>query len=162
MAANGQFLVPTLTGYYWMAGLGEAIDPASVEPEAEMAPMLVELANHNLDQAAMTLRAAREEGVRIALGSDDGVGVSAALELLRLVFHGLTAKEALITATGTAAEALVVDAQVGTVTTGKIADLVVVDGDPLVDPEVLLDPRRVWLVLQGGEVVAGSALEREV
>jgi imidazolonepropionase-like amidohydrolase len=28
MAASGQVLVPTLSGYYWMAGLGDAVDPA--------------------------------------------------------------------------------------------------------------------------------------
>ena len=34
MAAAGQALVPTLSGYYWMAGLGEAIDPATGPREA--------------------------------------------------------------------------------------------------------------------------------
>ena len=29
MAAAGQVLVPTLSGYYWMAGLGEVVDPAA-------------------------------------------------------------------------------------------------------------------------------------
>jgi imidazolonepropionase-like amidohydrolase len=160
MAARGQFLVPTLTGYYWVAGLGDAIDPSGVETEPEFMPMLVELANHNLDQGAKSLRAAREEGVRIALGSDGEVGANVGREVVRMIFHGLTPKEALVAATGTAAEALGIDPLVGTVTTGKIADLVVFDGDPLVTSELLLDSGKVWLVLQGGEPVAGSALER--
>ena len=162
MAANSQFLVPTLSGYYWVAGLGDAIDPAGVEPQPEFAPMLVELANHNLDQGARSLRAANEEGVRIALGSDGEVGADVGRELVRMIFHGLTPKEALVAATRTAAEALGIDAHVGTVTTGKIADLVVVDGDPLATPELLLDSSRVWLVFQRGEPVAGAALERDV
>jgi imidazolonepropionase-like amidohydrolase len=124
--------------------------------------LLVELANHNLDQGAKSLRAANQEGVRIALGSDGEVGANVALELVRMVFHGLTPKEALVAATRTAAEALGIDAHVGTVTTGTIADLVVVDGDPLATPELLLDARRVWLVLQRGVPVAGAALERDV
>ena len=41
-----------------------------------------------------------------------------------------------------------------------LADLIVVDGDPLAQPELLADRERVWLVLQLGEPVAGTALER--
>jgi imidazolonepropionase-like amidohydrolase len=41
------------------------------------------------------------------------------------------------------------------VTAGAIADLLVVDGDPLADIRVLNDPARVWLVMQGGRIVAG-------
>ena len=47
---------------------------------------------------------------------------------------------------------------VGTVEPGKLADLIVVDGDPLADPELLSDPARIWLVLQAGVPVAGQAL----
>ena len=39
---------------------------------------------------------------------------------------------------------------------GKLADLLVVDGDVVAHPELLLDPRRIWLVLQLGEPVAGT------
>jgi imidazolonepropionase-like amidohydrolase len=44
---------------------------------------------------------------------------------------------------------------------GRIADLVVVDGDPLSVPGLLRRRERIWLVLQLGEPVAGVALERE-
>jgi imidazolonepropionase-like amidohydrolase len=40
-----------------------------------------------------------------------------------------------------------------------VADLLVVDGDPLTDPAVLVDRDRIWLVIQHGEPVAGAALE---
>ncbi|HZR52850.1 MAG TPA: amidohydrolase family protein [Streptosporangiaceae bacterium] len=50
MAANGQVLVPTLSGYYWMAGLGEVIDPADAEPRPDMPPVLAELAVRNLTE----------------------------------------------------------------------------------------------------------------
>src|SRR5262249_3525772 len=36
MAASGQVLVPTLSGYYWMAGLGDAVDPATAQRAPEM------------------------------------------------------------------------------------------------------------------------------
>jgi hypothetical protein len=42
------------------------------------------------------------------------------------------------------------------------AQRAVVDGDPLEDPEVLLDADRIWLVVQSGRPVAGAALETEL
>jgi imidazolonepropionase-like amidohydrolase len=161
MAANGQVLIPTLGGYYWMAGLGEAIDPGSTEINPEMIPSIVELAHHNLEQGTLSMRAARAAGVKIALGADrNGVsGDDVALELLRMVHHGLSVEEALIAATRTAAEALGLEQFIGTVDPGKFADLVVVDGDLVAEPQLLLDRERIWLVLQLGEPVAGVAVE---
>jgi hypothetical protein len=43
-----------------------------------------------------------------------------------------------------------------------VADLVVVDGDPLDDPELLLDEARIWLVFQAGGVVAGAGLDSDL
>jgi imidazolonepropionase-like amidohydrolase len=156
MAAAGQVLVPTLSGYYWMAGLGEAIDQATAQAEPEMPPVLSELAERNLAEGAASMRAARQAGVKIALGSDMSLAVG--LEIQRMVHHGLTPAEVLVAATSTAAQALDLDEYVGTVASGKIADLIVVDGDPLADPELLSDPARIWLVLQAGVPVAGQAL----
>jgi imidazolonepropionase-like amidohydrolase len=191
MAAGGQVLVPTLSGYYWMAGLEEAVgpgggpgpstdpastsaDPASTSagpargqagparPHADpgMPPMLIRLARHNLEQGAASMRAARQAGVPIALGSD--VSLATGLEIQRMVHHGLTAAEALVAATRTAAEALGLGEHVGTVAEGKLADLVVVDGDPLTEPHLLCDSGRIWLVLQLGVPVAGQALTSSV
>jgi len=157
MAAAGQVLVPTLSGYYWMAGLGDAVDPADAEPVPEMPPVLIDLAHRNLDEGAASMRAARQAGVKIALGSD--MSLETGLEIERMVHHGLTAAEALTAATGTAAEALGLDQHIGTVETGKLADLVIVDGDPVREPRLLADPGRIWLVLQLGAPAAGQALE---
>jgi imidazolonepropionase-like amidohydrolase len=176
MAAGGQVLVPTLSGYYWMAGLEEAIDPedrtglASASPDRRdaapsahadpgMPPMLTGLARHNLEQGAASMRAARQVGVPIALGSD--VSLATGLEIQRMVHHGLPPAEALVAATRTAAEALGLGELIGTVTEGKLADLVVVDGDPLTEPRLLCDPGRIWLVLQLGAPVAGQALSNQ-
>jgi imidazolonepropionase-like amidohydrolase len=161
MAAQGQVLVPTLSGYYWMGGLGDVIDPAGGRVEPEMLPSIVELAHYNLDQGTRSLRAARDAGVKIALGSDRG-GVSGddtALELVRMIHHGLTPADALRSATSTAAEAIDLHEHIGTIEAGKLADLLAVDGDVLEHPELLLDPAKIWLVVQLGTVVAGAALE---
>ena len=156
MAAAGQVLVPTLSGYYWMAGLGEAIDRATAQAEPEMPPVLSELAERNLAEGAASMRAARQAGVKIALGSDMSLAVG--LEIQRMVHHGLTPAEVLVAATSTAAQALDLDEHIGTVADGKLADLIIVDGDPLADPQLLSDPARIWLVLQAGVPVAGQAL----
>jgi imidazolonepropionase-like amidohydrolase len=156
MAASGQVLVPTLSGYYWMAGLGEAVDPATAHAEPEMPPVLAELAQLNLREGAASMRAARQAGVKIALGSD--MSLATGLEIQRMVHHGLPPADVLVAATRTAAQALDLDAHIGTVAEGKLADLIVVDGDPLADPRLLSDPARIWLVLQAGVPVAGQAL----
>ena len=173
MAAGGQVLVPTLSGYYWMAGLEEAVDPEGrPEPSAStagglagahadpgMPPVLTGLARHNLEQGAASMRAARQAGVPIALGSD--VSLATGLEIQRMVHHGLTPAEALVAATSTAAEALGLGEHIGTVAEDKLADLIIVDGDPLTEPQLLADPGRIWLVLQLGVPVAGQALSSE-
>lgn len=160
MAGNGQVLVPTLSGYYWMAGFGEVVDPAAAQRAPEMPPALVELAGINLKNGAASMRAARDAGVKIALGSDKEV--CAGLEIQRMIFHGLTAAEALVAATSTAAQALGLAGHVGTVEEGKLADLLIVDGDPLAAPGLLADRARIWLVLQLGVPVTGQALEQEL
>ncbi len=103
---------------------------------------------------------ARDAGVKIALGSDVPLGTG--LEIQRMIRHGLSPREALTAATRTAAEALGLAEQIGTVEDGKLADLLIVDGDPVEEPHLLTDTSRIWLVLQLGVPVAGRALERDV
>jgi imidazolonepropionase-like amidohydrolase len=160
MAASCQVLVPTLSGYYWMAGLGDAVDQYGARRVPEMPPQLVELAEHNLEQGAASMRAARDAGVSIALGSDVELGVG--LELQRMIHHGLTPAEALTAATRNAAQALGLADYIGTIEPGKLADLLIVGGDPLAEPQLLADRRRIWLVLQLGVPVAGTAMEAEI
>jgi imidazolonepropionase-like amidohydrolase len=119
----------------------------------------VELARYNLGQAASTLQAAQAAGVPIALGHDWQPFANAGIELVRMNHHGLRPHEALIAATAVGARALGLDQQLGTIEPGKLADLLVVDADPLTDPAALCDRDRIWLVLQLGEPVAGAALE---
>jgi imidazolonepropionase-like amidohydrolase len=157
MASSGQVLVPTLSGYYEMAGLGEK-DGEEAGPATQMTPMLADLARRNIDEGAASMRAASDRGVKIALGSDIRLGTG--LEVQRMIQHGLTAHQALMAATSTAAQALGLAEHIGTVAEGKLADLLIVDGDPLEEPGLLTDISRIWLVLQLGAPVAGQALER--
>jgi imidazolonepropionase-like amidohydrolase len=149
MAASGQVLVPTLS---FLLGLVDA-------GTSTWAPELVELGEHNVEQARLTVAAARRAGVRIAMGYDAAPLRSATKEILALIDAGLSASEALVAATSGSAYALGLDAHIGTVEAGKLADLLVVDGDPLAEPGLLCERERIWLVLRLGKPAAGAALE---
>ena len=58
--------------------------------------------------------------------------------------------QAIVASTGAAAELLRLDDQLGTVASGKLADLLLVEGDPLKDIALLSDAERLALVLKGG------------
>jgi imidazolonepropionase-like amidohydrolase len=172
MAASGQVLVPTLGCFYGVAGPaapsvggGGVVDgagSANGAPPPTWSHLLVELALYNLEQADLTLRAANAAGVAIATGHDWAPIHDLGSEIVRMVHHGLSAREALVASTATAARALGLAHRVGTVEPGRLADLVVVDGDPLERPAVLRERDRIWLVLQLGAPVAGTVLEGAV
>ena len=165
MAASGQVLVPTLGCFYGIAGAAapdagpDGRAAPSAEAPATWSHLLVDLALHNLEQADLTLNAANTAGVAIAAGHDWAPISDLGLEIVQMSHHGLSAREALVAATRTAAQALGLGDRVGTIEPGKIADLVVVDGDPLARVGILRDPHRMWLVLQHGAPVAGTTLE---
>jgi imidazolonepropionase-like amidohydrolase len=146
MAQRGIVLVPTLSTFHDLAD----------RFTGDFAPALVEQAKRQKDEAYSTLVAARDAGVTLAMGHDSGPPGDNAIELVRMVEGGLTPIEGIVAATRGSATALGRDEELGTVTAGAVADLLVVDGDPLADIRVLNDPARVWLVVQEGRVVAGS------
>jgi imidazolonepropionase-like amidohydrolase len=142
MAARGIFFVPTFAVYEYH--------------RKSALPHVRERAQHLQEHHAESLRRAVAAGVRIAAGTDAGGHghPSNALEIECLVKAGLTPLQALRAATGWAAECLGLDRDIGTVEEGKLADLVVVAGDPVTDVAVLQDPARIALVLKDGEVIA--------
>jgi imidazolonepropionase-like amidohydrolase len=142
MAEHGTILVPTLSVFDHVANSDTY--PAWMRERARRLG----------ESARLTIEAARKEGVAIAMGADAPPQGGNAQELVRLADAGLTPLETLTAATGVAARACRVDRLVGTVEPGKAADLIVVDGNPLTDLTILTDPRRLWLVLQGGTVIA--------
>lgn len=93
-----------------------------------------------------------ERGVRIGLGTDSGmIGHGQNLrELEYLCKLGMSPMAAIEAGTRVSAEQLGVQDRLGTLEAGKIADLVVCDGDPLTDVSVLGRPDNVVLVVQGG------------
>ncbi|HEY5726437.1 MAG TPA: amidohydrolase family protein, partial [Methylomirabilota bacterium] len=85
-------------------------------------------------------------GIRIAVGTDSMHGLMA-FEIATLVRLGVSAHDALIAGTRGGAEACRVDGDLGTLTPGKRADLIAIEGNPLADIEAL---RRVRLVMKDG------------
>jgi len=75
---------------------------------------------------------------------------------------GLTPLQALRAATGWAAECVGLERDLGTVEKGKLADLVVVRGDPLSDVTILQNPERIALVLKDGEIAANRMAKNPV
>jgi imidazolonepropionase-like amidohydrolase len=105
-----------------------------------------------------TIRALHAAGARIIAGVDSPLvpyGLSLHGELEDYVAAGLSPFEALQTATVNTARLLNADSDLGTLQAGKLADLVIVEGDPLADIKAA---RRVRTVIKNGEVYELSAL----
>lgn len=94
------------------------------------------------------IKALHDAGVRIVAGTDYGLpGFSLLRELELYVEGGLTPLEALRSATAVPAEVMGLAGDVGTIETGKRADLVVLDADPLADIHNIRTGR--WVVASG-------------
>ncbi len=110
-----------------------------------------------------SFRRALEANVPIAMGTDAATPFNHhgcnARELELMVEAGMSPQQALLSATVRAADLLGLSEHLGTVTPGKIADLIVVAGDPLADIRVLQDVSRILLVMKEGQVVVDRGLE---
>jgi imidazolonepropionase-like amidohydrolase len=140
MAVQGTVFVPTLTVYVYHRE----------SPAPHVRERAVALYPHHV----ASVRRALDLGVPIAAGTDAGGHghPKNALELKYLVEAGLTPMQALRAATQWAARCLGLEREVGTIEKGRLADIVVVNGNPLDDVTMLLDPARIELVLKGGAI----------
>lgn len=128
MAEAGVVLVPNVTSW-------------APRPEARWSryPTMAGIA---LERIWDTVRLAIEKGVAIAAGTDlhnDQIHT----ELQAYVEMGMTATQALRAATINGARLLGQDDRIGSVAVGKVADLVILDGDPRANLTVLATPRVV-------------------
>jgi imidazolonepropionase-like amidohydrolase/Tol biopolymer transport system component len=112
------------------------------------------LYNRHLRSRALTSRL-HEAGVVLASGTDHVLPNSTQLNLVGLVGAGLAPLEAIAAATSNAARVIGAAAEIGTVEVGKLADLVILDADPLED---IANTERIWRVIQGGRIVDRAAL----
>lgn len=106
--------------------------------------------------AARGLAELNRRGVRILGGGDYGFGLTPhgnnARDLDHLVrYCGFTPMEALLTMTKNGGEAMDLPGELGQIREGFLADLVLVDGDPLADSHILLDRARLLAVMKDGQ-----------
>jgi imidazolonepropionase-like amidohydrolase len=149
MADRGTWLVPTLTA---SLGLSEAIKSG-----VPMWPEAAEKERITAGAAEESVRAAIAAGVKIAMGTDAPVYPHGKnlRELKLLVQAGMKPAQALHAATLSAARLMGMDGELGSLEPGKLADLVIVDGDAL-DIHDLGD--RIRAVYQNGVLVSAREL----
>jgi imidazolonepropionase-like amidohydrolase len=138
MADRGQFLVPTLS---------------IVADHVRLGPPAFRVRAGNLmDECRRTIERAQELGVKMAMGTDAGAYGHArnAREVRFLVEVGISPMTALVMSTSAAAECIGLQDTIGSLEAGKLADLLVVDGDPLRQIGVLEQSERLRIVMQGG------------
>jgi len=146
MKERGTWLVPTLVA---PRGVLDAADAGMAIPEASLAK-----AREVIDIHRESFRRAVEAGVRIAMGTDSGVTPHGRnlRELQLMADGGMSPAEVLVATTSSAAQLMRVDDELGTIETGKRADLVVITGDAY-DLATIED--RIEAVYQDGRRVAG-------
>jgi imidazolonepropionase-like amidohydrolase len=145
MADHGAFMVPTLQALEMLATYPERWNLA-VEKVARLRSIA--------DQAADSVRIADEAGVAIGSGSDVvGPWQGHRGEEIVLKARILGAHKAILAATSTNAALFNLSHRIGTIQPGKVADLILVAGEPLNHVELLADPMSIPLVMQAGLVV---------
>ncbi len=146
MKRRGTFMVPTLVAPVWVLRYAESA-PDSLHPQS------IHKANEVVDAHQDAFRRALDAGVRIAFGTDQGVGPHGrnAEELELMVKAGMTPMQAIVSVTKTASECIHMADEVGTLEPGKLADILVVDGDPLADIRTLRDRESLLLIMKGGQ-----------
>ena len=98
-----------------------------------------------------------DAGVTVESGTDSTAGFTLVRELELHVKAGLPAERVLADATLGAARIMKKDAQLGSITPHKLADLVLVDGDPT---RHISDIRRTAMVVKNGVVYDPAAIAR--
>jgi len=150
MIRNNIYLVTTLLAGYLMLehGIKDGVPGFMIEKSKRIRAL-------RIDAVKRAIRA----GVQVAMGSDAGISPynyhgRNAWEVIVYVKEGLmSAEQAIISATQNAAQACGWEKDIGTIEEGKIADIIVVDGSPLENIEVLGSEKNIKMVFKDGKPV---------
>jgi imidazolonepropionase-like amidohydrolase len=138
-------LIPTLVAPHWVIRHAEA---------GRMPAYAIAKAKAVIDDHRSSIRQAIESGVKIAFGTDTGVGPhgSNGEEFLLMRELGMEPLDCVRAATTVAAETIGMKG-VGKLEPGSWGDVIGVPGDPVANLELIARPDNVKLVVKGGEVV---------
>lgn len=143
MKQHGTYYVPTISAGRFVADKSreDGYFPAIVRPKAAVIGPLIQA----------TFQRAYAAGVKIAFGTDQGVAPHGdnAKEFIYMVEAGMPAMKAIQSATREASILLGAEQDLGTVESGRFADLVAVPGDPLADISLMT---RTSFVMKAGKV----------
>ena len=173
LVAHHTVVDPTLALFEWIMHPASTpvveFEPGVSKVPAEMvsqlthagaSPQAAARAQGRFDRMVAAVGALHRAGVPIVAGTDQSVpGYSLHREMELYVKAGFTPLEAIQSATIVPARVMHLDSELGTVTVGKRADLLIVDGHPLTN---INDTRNVWLVLQDGRRYTPAPLWRVV
>ncbi|HEY1720969.1 MAG TPA: amidohydrolase family protein [Magnetospirillaceae bacterium] len=148
-AAKDQiFVVPTFSVLVELTYRGEAYGlPKGSPMQRNM--------EHELEACAKSMRALHKRGVRIMPGGDYGFAWAKhgenAKDLLHLVeYAGMTPMEALLSTTKLGGQIMMQPDELGQIKEGYLADMLLVDGDPLADLSILQDRNKILAVMKDG------------
>jgi imidazolonepropionase-like amidohydrolase len=155
MLSHGTYYVPTLVATTRIVehGVAGGIPPAWVEKAKRVQELHVRSFGRVL-----------KAGVKIAMGTDAGTPYNMhgdnLTELALMVDAGMTPMQAIVAATQTGAELLDFADRLGTLAPGKLADIVVVRGDPISNIGLFRDRSNVVHVIKGGAIVRSALPQR--
>jgi len=144
MARKGAFMVPTLVAYEALSRRGS---------ELGLAPVSVEKLQIVLDAGLSSIEHCKAAGVKMGYGSDllGELQVDQSREL-SILADVLTPHEIIVSATATNAELFQREGEIGIISAGALADLLVVDGDPLSNLSLLQEQgKHLSVIMKGGK-----------
>ncbi|MGV6800722.1 MAG: amidohydrolase family protein [bacterium] len=131
---TGAYLVPTVMAGEYVTNLAKMPNTPLTKPQIEksliVGPQMLDM-----------LRRAHDGGVKIAFGTDSGVSAHGnnAREMQLMVMAGMSPQEVIIAATINAADNMGRKDRLGSIETGKYADIIAVNGNPLTDIDQFKD-----------------------
>jgi imidazolonepropionase-like amidohydrolase len=145
MLDGGNAVVPTLVAPHWVIRHAEA---------GKMPAYAIDKARAVIDDHKASIKLAIESGVKIAFGTDTGVGPHGSNGEEFLLMHelGMEPIDCIRAATSVAAEAIGMKG-VGSLAAGSWGDLLGVPGDPVANLDLIARPDNIRLVVKGGGVV---------
>ena len=146
MIDQDTYLVPTF--------IAMSYNKKSAE-EGDLPEWAIKNALEIVDIHRSNVKKAYEAGVHIAMGTDCGV-IPHGINLEELGFLcdiGMSAEEAIMAGTKTAAECIGYDDKIGTIEEGKLADIIINKKDPIAHIKSLGNPDNIILVMKDGKIV---------